>query len=145
VKSKDRRRTVRELVERALHDEDLRLRPEDEFVRAHLEGLIDDWRRGLPLHEDDRDLIMEIVLQYTMRVREGPRHDPLIADTKARARAWARTRYQQLRKAEKKNADDAQRELVDQFHEKFPQLKVRRRGVEQAYDDTTIIGFARRR
>ncbi len=61
---------ARELGERALTGEGLGLHEHDEVVRAHLEWLLEDWRLGHPLSEDDRDLLMSVVQDYVL-------HSPL--------------------------------------------------------------------
>lgn len=87
---KRKRRTISELNQRALDGEELNLHPHDEMVRAHLEMLFDDWRRNLPLSEEDRDLVMTVLEGYVFPPRPGPvPRSEETAEAKAKARAEA--------------------------------------------------------
>jgi hypothetical protein len=76
MRSKDRRRTFGELLERALRDEDFKLRPagtttDDPGLFAFLEGVISDLRAGRPPNKRDREPLQLLLESIAFKVRPG--------------------------------------------------------------------------
>jgi hypothetical protein len=118
-----------ELNRRALAGEDLSTvltHPHDEIVRAHLEGLIDDLRRGVPLNDDDRPLVIAALEAYVLpgqpgRLPDQPPSAETIAKRQAKdaAIAWGRSYHEQI-KPGCLNAAEAWERTAAEMRSRYP-------------------------
>jgi hypothetical protein len=121
----DRHRKITELIERVGRDEEIKLRSDDDqALFVWLEGIIDDWRAGLPLRECDRDLLMEVVIpDFILPVRRGgpPKSQQAKAD-EAAALAVGRRYYRDVKKEKGLEAKVAWETTVRKLKEWYPTI-----------------------
>jgi hypothetical protein len=82
-------------------DTDERLPRSTHEIVVHLGGLIKDWRDGQPLHQEDRDFLMELMLECPLPSSLGLHGRRLKSDAveiaEANALDWGRKRYQEVK------------------------------------------------
>ena len=106
-RTKDRRRTFGELLERARGGEWLKLGVsspnarrfrDDRAVFAFLEGVHEKWKTGLPLDADDIDTLMYLVLEkLELPVASGRTPNETTKAKQAAELSWGRRRIKQLK------------------------------------------------
>jgi hypothetical protein len=132
------KKKIAELIERAKRGEELPLHRDDEEVRAHAECLLEEWRQRLPLSEDDRDFLMEVLQAYVFPGRHGRFPKRLEArESEAQALAWGR-RYKAELKARGYSVVEAADRTVSELRHRYPREMAGK-------TPTTIKGLLQRR
>jgi hypothetical protein len=71
-RSRDRKRTIGDLIDRARRDEEIKLRPRDKDWYAYAEGVDEALEFDLPLSKEDREYLRDIHRAHSLPPRRGP-------------------------------------------------------------------------